>query len=136
VKVAQTPKSPWWIGSAINLTALALAAATTYLYLLGVKHEFLFKLPKFLWALFDYFGMKGLMTACFVLFFAVWWVVALIVAAKLYPAVLPPENNIGIGSKALVGRRPQSPAPIARPACVNASAKSISGDAQPNETSR
>lgn len=136
MKAAQTPKPPWWIGSAINLTALALAAATTYLYLLGVKHEFLFKLPKFLWALFDYFGMKGLMTACFVLFFAAWWVVALIVAAKLYPAVLRPEKNIGIGSKALVGRWQQSRVPIARPARVNASAKSTSGDAQPSETLR
>lgn len=84
--VAQTPKSPWWLGSAINLTALALAAATTYLYLLAVKHGVLFKLPKFLWALFGYFGMKGLITACFVMFFAVWWVVALLVAAKLCPA--------------------------------------------------
>lgn len=136
MKAAQTPKPPWWIGSAINLTALALAAATTYLYLLGVKREFLFKLPKFLWALFDYFGMKGLTTACFVLFFAAWWVVALIVAAKLYPAVLPPEIGIDIGSKALVGHRQQSRVSIARPARVNASAKSISGDAQPSETLR
>ncbi|TAG01931.1 MAG: hypothetical protein EAZ43_10545 [Betaproteobacteria bacterium] len=85
---AQTPKPPWWIGSAINLAALALAAATTYLYVLGVKHEFLFKLPRFLWAIFGYFGMPGLVVACLLLSFAAWWVVALIAAARLYRAVL------------------------------------------------
>jgi hypothetical protein len=77
---------PWWLGSAINLSAGLLTLVTTWLYHLGLVNEVAVKVPKFLRPVLDIFGETGLYVAFFVIFFLVWWVIILIVASKLFPA--------------------------------------------------
>jgi hypothetical protein len=85
MKASENRKPPWWVGSVINLSAVALAVVSTWLYRLGVVHETVFKVPRFLGPVRDYFGNTGLYVAIFAMAFLAWWVVILIIGAKLFP---------------------------------------------------
>lgn len=85
MKMDKSGKPPWWAGTAINLSAALLAAFSTWLYRQGIVHETVFKLPRFLRPVRDYFGDTGLYVAIFVLAFLGWWVVMLTIGVKLFP---------------------------------------------------
>jgi hypothetical protein len=85
MKANENRKPPWWVGSVINLSAVALAAGSAWLYRQGIIHETLFKVPRFLRPVRDYFGDIGLFSAIFIMAFLVWWAVVLIIGAKLFP---------------------------------------------------